>query len=224
MKALLPGAPEELHHHVQHYGKRWQAVWSRVGSPLTDRNPDPLLLALIERYSERHRAYHTLAHLEECLAQFDEAWELANHPADVELALWFHDAIYDPHRTDNEARSAAWAKASLLARGVSQMVAERVEALILATRHERSPTTPDAALVVDIDLAILSAPAARFDAYERQIRQEYAWVPEAVFRSHRRRFLEGLLERDRIYITDAFFERYEPQARRNIHRSLRRSA
>ncbi|HYQ93130.1 MAG TPA: hypothetical protein VES89_13900 [Candidatus Competibacteraceae bacterium] len=76
----------------------------------------------------------------------------------------------------------------------------------------------------DIDLAILGAPSARFDAYERQIRQEYAWVPEALFRSHRRRFLEGLLERARIYTTDAFFERYEPQARFNIDRSLRRSA
>ncbi len=108
MDALPPGAQEDPHHRVQRYRERWQAIWSRLGATLTDASSDPLLIALIEKYGARHRAYHNWAHLDECLAQFDWAWGLADHPADVEMALWFHDAIYDPHRADNEARSAAW--------------------------------------------------------------------------------------------------------------------
>jgi predicted metal-dependent HD superfamily phosphohydrolase len=177
--------------------------------------PDqPLLEQLIKAYSGSERRYHTLTHLEECFAGFDEIADLAEHPDDVELAIWFHDAIYDPRRSDNERRSADWAQAST---GNS-----RIHALVMATRHEAIPRTRDEKVLVDVDLWILGAPEKRFDEYERQVRAEYRWVPGPIYRRKRREILEGFLARPAIYGTGRFVERYEAQARANLARALAR--
>jgi predicted metal-dependent HD superfamily phosphohydrolase len=166
-----------------------------------------LLEQLLACYREPHRHYHTLQHLEECFEKLDELRDLAAHPADVELAIWFHDAIYDTRRDDNEARSAAWAKAT---------VGERIAQLVIATRHEAVPADIDAQVLVDVDLSILGAPQPRFEEYERQVREEYRWVPGPIYRRKRRQVLESFLERPTIYSTQRFIERYEAQARRNL--------
>ena len=145
---------------------------------------------------------------------------LAEHPAEVELALWFHDAIYEPKRQDNEAKSADWARDSALSAGVTGDCTERLHALVMATRHEALPQARDEQVLVDIDLSILGAPAARFEEYERQVRQEYAWVPGLVFRSKRRTILQQFLARPAIYSTAAFRERLEASARANLARSI----
>ncbi len=168
---------------------------------------------LIARYREPHRRYHTPQHLEECFARFDEVAALAEHPRDVELAIWFHDAIYDTHRTDNEARSAAWGRS---------VAGERVHDLVMATRHDAVPQSADEKVLVDVDLWILGAPQARFDEYEAQVREEYGWVPKFVYRRKRREVLESIAARPAIYNTVPFVERYELQARENLARSLAR--
>lgn len=177
---------------------------------LADRS---LYDALIARYSEPHRRYHTLEHLEECFAAFDQIADLAEHPADVELALWFHDAIYDTRRRDNEQRSADWARS---------VCGEDVARLVRVTRHDAVPRNADEKVLVDADLWILGAPAKRFDAYEKQVREEYGWVPGLLYRRKRRGILQGFLARAAIYSTERFIQRYEPQARANLGRSLAR--
>ena len=174
---------------------------------------------LIARYSEPHRRYHTLQHLEECFARFDEIRDLAQHPAEVEIALWFHDAIYDPRRDDNETRSAAWAKSSV----PDVAAGERIHALVMATRHESVPRDADARVMVDVDLSILGASELRFEEYESQVRDEYAFVPDSEFRRGRAAILNSLLARPAIYSTRRFIERYEAQARANLARALARS-
>src|SRR4051812_36462026 len=114
-------------------------------------------------------------------------------PAPVALTLWFHDAVYDPRRADNEARSADWAEQALLSAAISPEIARTVRDLIVVTRHEVEPTPGDSAFVVDIDLSILGADARRFDEYERQIRREYAWVDSATFCEARGSVLRGFL-------------------------------
>jgi predicted metal-dependent HD superfamily phosphohydrolase len=195
----------------------WQRLWGELGAREVNGG---LLNQLVAAYSERQRHYHTLQHLRECLANFDAGASLARHPAEVELALWFHDAVYDPQRADNEERSAQWGHASVLAAGCAPEVADRVRDLVLATKaHEAPAGDPDAALLLDVDLAILGAAPARFAEYERQVRAEYAHVPEAEFRARRARVLQGFLDRPRIYRTEAFFGALEQRARENLRAS-----
>ena len=175
---------------------------------------------LVARYAEPHRRYHTLQHLGECIAAFDPVVALAAHPGEVEATLWFHDAVYDVKAHDNEVRSAAWAERALLDAGVPIEPARRVHALVLATRHDALPTSADAWLVVDIDLSILGAEPARFDEYEHQIRQEYAWVANDVFRMKRRELLLHFLNCPFLYGTAYFRGRLEHRARENLRRSV----
>ena len=138
------------------------------------------------------------------------------------MALWFHDAIYDTSRRDNEERSAQWARKSALSAGLSPERAERIAGLVLATKHDAVPLGSDAGLLVDIDLAILGSETARFEAYEMQIREEYAWVRESVYRQARRQILEGFLNREWIYSTAFFRAEHEARARENLSRSVAR--
>lgn len=195
----------------------WSDLWYRLG---TQSSPAPIFEELAQAYQQPHRAYHTLDHIRDCLVQFDSARHLAIFPDEVELALWCHDVIYDPHATDNEAQSAAWTARILRQATVADEVIARVMDLILATQHHTTPNQPDAMLVVDIDLSILGRPAAEFDRYEAAIRQEYEWVPEPAYRQARLRILEGFGARPSIYQTAFFQERYAGQARLNLAHSI----
>ncbi|MBS0308384.1 MAG: hypothetical protein JSS58_05375 [Proteobacteria bacterium] len=198
-----------------------QTQWLADCHDLGVAAPDPhVFRALASRYGEPQRHYHTLQHIDECLAKLAEVRHLSTHPAEVAMALWFHDAIYDPTRHDNEEKSADWASACLRQAGVSDNVTRRIDALILATRHHAAPTDMDAKILVDVDLTILAAPRERFAEYERQIRAEYVHIPDLPFNTKRRNILQGFLDRAAIFTTPLFFERYEVQARRNITASL----
>lgn len=196
----------------------WQRAWSGIGAV-----GDGMVVRdeLLRAYAEPQRHYHTLQHLSECLAAFDTAQSLAQRPYEVELALWFHDAIYEVKRHDNELRSADWAREVLLAAGVDADAAQRVHDLIMATLHSAVPAPGDEALLVDIDLSILAAQRERFDEYEQQIRAEYAYVPGFLFRRKRKQILHGFLERPQIYSTAYFNDALEARARDNLVRVTR---
>ncbi|OAK65456.1 N-methyl-D-aspartate receptor NMDAR2C subunit [Variovorax paradoxus] len=195
----------------------WNAAWHALGVAAPD---EALCAELQRRYAEPQRHYHTMQHLGECLAWFEREQALAEHPAEVALALWFHDAIYDVHAHDNEARSADWARQALLAAGVNVEAAERVHALVMATRHDAVPEGRDAELLIDIDLSILGAGRERFDEYERQVHAEYGFVPEEVRLPRRRAILQRFLDRKAIYATPRMHAQLEAQARINLQRSI----
>jgi predicted metal-dependent HD superfamily phosphohydrolase len=177
---------------------------------------------LDSEYSEPHRAYHNATHIEDCLRQFDLARHLAERPDEVEAAIWFHDAVYDPKASDNEEQSARWAIESLKAGSVAPEVLRRIAALILATKHHREPDGMDQSLLIDVDLSILGRPPEEFTAYDAAIRKEYSFVPDEQYRAGRTKLLERFLNRDAIYHTPFFRERYEDQARRNLERAAAR--
>lgn len=189
-------------------------AWSEIGS--SDFH-SPLFEELVRCYREPQRQYHTLQHLEECLGHYESVRNLAEFPFEVELALWFHDAIYVVQRTDNELRSATWAKETLCDFSI---IADRVHQLVLDTQHSAPPATADGCLLVDIDLAILGAASERFEEYELQIRTEYSWVPEHVFRPKRSEILRSFLLRKNIYNTSHFQSQLEATARTNLQRAL----
>lgn len=190
--------------------------WARAWKPLGIAAPVDLRARLLAAYSEPHRRYHSVRHLEECLGHLEDAIGLAHRPGEVELALWFHDAVYEPRATDNEQRSAAWAARSLAGNGVDAPTVERVRALILATSHAALPAGADQALLVDLDLAILGASPERFAEYERQVREEYRWVPAFIYRWKRRQLLQSFLARPVLYHTPLLRDRFERQARANL--------
>ena len=196
---------------------RWTELWTRLGAK---SDGTAVFDRLLRAYAEPARAYHTATHINDCLDQFDRHRALVSNPDEVEAAIWFHDAVYLPGASDNEARSAELATSALKAAEVSPARIFRIGALILTTQHSEIPSDPDAQLLCDVDLSILGRLPPAFDAYEREIRQEYAWVPEAQYRQARSRILAGFLTRAAIYQTAAFADRYEPQARKNLTRAL----
>ncbi len=209
----------EILHEVNRLRLRWHGSWAGVGLP---HLPGAVFEELVTRYREPHRAYHTLKHLEECFALLDELRPLAKAPAVIELALWYHDAVYRPRRSDNEEASAELARRDLEVAGAEAPLIEAVTAMILATTHRAPPSTGDTEILIDIDLGILGAEASRFAEYERQIRKEYSWVPEFLFRSKRAEVLEGFLARPQIYRTAPLHARLEERARHNLAAATRR--
>lgn len=192
----------------------WRRAWAALGL----RAPDADFAELLQSYREPHRHYHTLQHLQECIALLEPLLAQAERPGEVELALWFHDAVYNTRAKDNESRSAAWASRVLIEQGAATEVVWRVRDLILATAHTAKPQGHDARLLVDVDLGILGADRRRFSQYEHQVRAEYGWVHEDAYRAGRRKVLLGFLQRPAIYT--CAIARLESQARGNIECAL----
>jgi predicted metal-dependent HD superfamily phosphohydrolase len=174
---------------------------------------------LREAYTEPGRYYHTDKHVAECLAHFDQVRSLSHRPAEIEVALWFHDAVYDTRQSDNEERSAEWAKSFLSDVRTSTQIIDRIVQLILATKtHE--PYDADAELMLDVDLGILGSPSGSFERYDSAIRQEYHWVPQDQYRTGRAQILTTFIERPQIYNTATFQKKYEQQARENLKKKI----
>lgn len=197
------------------WSKAWQQSWDKAGLA-----PNPQLLAqLLQAYQEPQRAYHTLQHLAEGLVLLQQTLHLANHPTAVGLAWWFHDSVYNPQAPDNEERSAQWAYEALRETGAADL-AQQVQSLVLLTRHTQLPQEPNEQLLIDTDLAILGANPQRFAEYEQQVVQEYSFVPPNEFGPRRAKVLQSFLQRQPLYQTTWFQERFEQNARHNLSTAI----
>lgn len=181
-------------------------------------------------WSEPQRHYHDQRHLRECLALWTRWREHSPRAGEVAIALWFHDAIYDPQAPaagSNELNSAAWAARSLVRAGADSDTAQRVHDLVMATQHDATAalaSSPDARLLVDIDLSILGSPAERFERYDQDVRKEYAWVPGFRYQEARAQVLQTFLDRPRLYHGEHAVALLEAQARINLAAALSRLA
>ena len=180
-------------------------------APLT--LPPATEAVLAAAYAEPQRAYHTAQHITDVLRWFDAVAEAVgwHDPVSVYHAIVFHDAVYDPTRGDNEARSAELARAH----GASDRACELI---LLTAQHGKLAAAPDAdaAHFLDADTAILGADPESFEAYDAGIAFEYSHVPPDAYRAGRIAFLKSMLARPRIYYSDYFFDRLEAAARRNL--------
>jgi predicted metal-dependent HD superfamily phosphohydrolase len=191
--------------------------WSHLARSLGLRSAEALGDDLIARYAQPHRVYHTGAHLAQVLTT------LADMAADPRmlLAAWFHDAVYDPRRYDNEVQSAALARKELAVLGVVHADLDTIAGAVLATAaHQGVGTAFDALL--DADLAILGATPAAYDAYATAIRREYAHVSDHEFAAGRLAFVEAMLARTRLFRTAYGHTRFEAAARANLQRERAR--
>ncbi|MFT3841488.1 MAG: hypothetical protein QM723_31155 [Myxococcaceae bacterium] len=186
---------------------------------LVQRSPLPLdssVWQLLERsYATGKRHYHTLDHVLEVAGHYGEVptWQRGR---EVFAAVLFHDAVYEVGQHDNEERSADLAKTHL--KGVD--TARVAELILLTAQHGKlgpGQVDPEAALFLDCDMAILGSSPERFALYEQQVRDEYcAVIPPELYAAGRARFLEGLRNKDRVFLSDFFHQRYGAAARRNL--------
>ncbi len=200
-----------------------QARWQKL---IAAQGVDPALsLALFTdlaaRYEEPHRVYHNLRHLRQVLETTDSLRSQASDVTAVELAVWFHDVIYDPRARDNEEQSALYAERALRQLEMLDDLILRVKELVLLTKtHVAPPGDRDAMILLDADLAILGEPEAEYRRYAAAIRKEYAHVNDEDFRQGRRSVLELFLNRKRLFLTEAMFTQREQRARQNLQREL----
>jgi predicted metal-dependent HD superfamily phosphohydrolase len=207
----------EDHHMPQTvFETRWRQLMDRLGAEPAAAGG--VMAELVAAYGDPGRHYHTLGHITELLGRLDRhSQDIADRDA-MELAIFFHDAVYDPLRADNEAASAALARERLSALGLDARRVARVEDLVLATRHHEpagGAGDTDLDQFVDFDLAILASPRETYGAYARAIRAEYAAVPDERYQAGRRRVLEGFLARH-IYRSAHLRALWEADARANL--------
>lgn len=198
--------------------RRWTRELAALGAPA------PAIAAawtaLAGHYDASGRHYHTLAHIDTMLVTLERLAPRDRDMTAVRLAAWYHDVIYDPLASDNEAQSAALAAAALEAMGLGHLAPEVSRLILLTQGHDPAPDDAAGCLLVDADLAGLGSRAALYDRYSAAIRREYEAVPEAMYRQGRRAFLRRFLARERIFMTPTMFREGEGQARRNLRREL----
>jgi len=199
---------------------RFVTLWKRCRLIDGDgADPGPVWNGLLASYSEVHRHYHGICHLEHCLEQHDLASDRMDDPDAVEMAIWFHDIILEPQAPDNEQRSAELFQ-RVAAGAFDREFIGRVIALIMATTHREAPLTPDEAVMVDIDLSSFGLPWEGYLRDTLALRRENPQLPDARYYRAHRGFLDALRGRTRIFFTDFFYRRYETGARDNIDRYL----
>ncbi len=200
--------------HLAHLTDRWNALLPGAAA---------LGVELLDRYQHVGRRYHDARHLLEVLRHIDELGAFAVDSRAVELAGWFHDAVYDASRSDNEEASARFAEDALPSYEVPPHTVAQVARLVrLTAAHDPEQGDADGAVLCDADLAILAADALRYAEYVQDVRAEYHRVSEQTFRERRSEVLRSLLQRPTVFRTTQGIVRWETKARRNVESELRR--
>jgi predicted metal-dependent HD superfamily phosphohydrolase len=200
-RAIIDGLKARWRTHVQMLGN--------FEAGLVGRTFDNLCAA----YSEPHRRYHTLSHLVWLFDCLERHAEEIGDPARVAFACWYHDIVYDPRRSDNEAKSAERAIKELDALRAASDLRSHVMQLIIATKdHTAGGRDYDDDIFLDADFAILGSPESEYRDY---VRNDAGW------KAGRGAFLKRIAAAPRIFRTGVFEGEYAEQARANITWEMR---
>ncbi|MGF1534711.1 MAG: hypothetical protein ACFCUI_13495 [Bernardetiaceae bacterium] len=175
---------------------------------------------MVHRYSSPSRHYHNLRHLAHLYAELLPLQHQLHDPEAVGWALFYHDIVYAPLRSDNEARSADLAEQQLTSLGLPPETLARIRTHILATQTHTSDGDGDTAYFLDADLSVLGASPEAYQAYAQGVRKEYWMIPQVVYQKERKKILLRFLERERLFLTDYFWDRYQARARLNLSNEI----
>ena len=206
-------------------GKHFQQHLSALDDAVTLPQKTALWQDITTHYNEPQRSYHTLKHIRQLFAQFEQVTDKLYEAHIIALALYYHDVIYEPARSDNELKSAEYA-IEALKNYLSAEQCQYIYALIIMTAtHQINKSTDedkisDAAYLLDMDLSILGAPWSEYEQYAKDVRQEYAHITKVNYRVGRITVLQKLLTHTTLYLTDYYHSRLEEQARDNIKREI----
>ncbi|MDN5743841.1 MAG: hypothetical protein L0H31_01825 [Nocardioidaceae bacterium] len=182
---------------------------------------DSLRAALLAAYADPARGHHGLDHLREVLERLGELAAVGT-PFDavaVQLAAWFHDAVYDGER-DSEERSAAWAEDALPPYLDAAAVAEVARLVRLTEHHRPGEEDPNGHALSDADLWILAADPDRYATYVAAVRREYTQLSDDVFAAGRAEVLRALLDKPHLFHTAYGAAAWEQPARTNVEAEL----
>jgi predicted metal-dependent HD superfamily phosphohydrolase len=171
-------------------------------------------------YAQRGRHYHSMAHIEHMLAGALAHRAAVHDWSAFLLAIYYHDAVYNVLKKDNEEKSAALAQKRLKHTEIAPETLETCIKHILATKHHEPSENPDTNLLLDLDLAILGGPWETYEQYARQVRKEYGIYPDLLYNPGRKKVLATFLERAAIYKTPTYQAAHEAQARENIAKEI----
>lgn len=200
---------------MQKFTAQFRQYWLQFSHHCCMQNSEVLYELLFKAYTESQRYYHTVQHLVECLDLFYQIKHLLDDPEAVELAIWFHDVVYDPQSSDNEEKSAELMQ-QYCADFLSKNRLEKVFVWIVATKKHQATQELDLNFLLDIDLAILGSTPQRFTEYEQQIQKEYAWSDPEIYSVKRAEVLAHFYQMQPIYQTSYFQQIYEAQAKNNL--------
>lgn len=180
--------------------------------------------ALIERWSAEDRVHHNLKRLIALLARVDELASETHNPDVVRLAAWYSGAVFttSPQKAyahkggiDPEA-SADLARSELGELGVPEKAIERVATLVhQLARHVAPPDDIDAQALCDADLGGLAVEPQRYEAYRREVREEYAHIPDRDYVEARLAIVSRLLDRKHLF-SSPLGQAWEDRARDNL--------
>lgn len=205
---------------VEHLEYRWHQLMLRQQAPT--RYIAPLWREIRSAYTNTHRHYHNLHHLADLLAQADRFRTEITDFDTLELAIWYHDIICQCLRKDNEEKSAVFAKYRMEAIQYPREKLVRCYRQINATKKYQLSNEDDAdtAWLLDFDLSIMGKDWATYSKYLDKLRKEYSVFPTFLYKRGRKKTLELLLERDRLFHTPYYYDRFETNAWNNIQREL----
>lgn len=215
----------DVSHVTSDLGQRFAMYLAAIANNIDPVEVQALWQTVTTRYNEAQRAYHTLSHIEQLFAQFEQVESHLDEPHIIALALYYHDVIYEPKRVDNELKSAEYA-VEVLQKYLSAAQCRHIYALIMMTATHQldelvdANKRSDATYLLDMDLSVLGGAWSEYEQYASAVRQEFAQVPVTDYRIGRTAVLKGLLAHPKLYLTEYYFERLEEQARDNIKREL----
>lgn len=194
-----------------------------VGMDLQKTKIELLFSELKEMYEQEGRYYHNLKHIERMLSFLERRIDRIEDWVSIQLAVWFHDCIYDIHDSKSEERSADFARKRLSDLGASEDLVEKVADLILLTKKHEITTkyfNYDTKIFLDSDLISLGGSFEEYSKIFERIKKEYSEIPSEVFKNGRRVFLKSILSKPKIFYTDEMFVEFEQDARRNLEKEL----
>ena len=202
--------------------ERFESLLNRCCAPAARVDAGAIFDEVSGHYHEAHRRYHSPRHIRHCLRELDLAADLLEDGDAVEMALWFHDVVWEAQAApaSNERRSAELF-VDRLGGAVAPEFRDSVHRLVMVTVYPSEPCTADEGYMVDIDLSSFGLPWEEFRRDSQAVRDELPHLGDEEFFPRQHRFLRMLLGRERFFVTDFFAGRYERRARGNIERLLR---
>ncbi|WP_196894031.1 HD domain-containing protein [Aureivirga marina] len=193
-------------------------LWNKIAAKYSDNKEliSEIWKKMESKYSERHRHYHNLKHIESMLqsAMFFKS-EIKDFDAFL-FSIFFHDIIYCVSRNDNEKKSAELAEEYLQQLNVPIKIIEKCKQQIKATKYHEIEGCSDTSYLIDLDLAVLGTSEEKYKEYAINIRKEYNRYPDFLYKRGRKKILKNFLEKQNIYKTKYFQENYESKAKENL--------